>query len=60
VFMDNTGNVRVSDFSLVPNLLELLSGTGQSSSRGDLPALGALVESLMPTNSYEMRDFVDK
>nr|AAQ22516.1 LD22885p [Drosophila melanogaster] len=26
----------------------------------DLPALGALVESLMPTNSYEMRDFVDK
>ncbi|KAI8044028.1 hypothetical protein M5D96_000177 [Drosophila gunungcola] len=60
VFMDNTGNVRVSDFSLVPNLLELLSGAGQSSSRGDLPALGALVESLLPTNSYEMRDFVDK
>ncbi|XP_043655255.1 eIF-2-alpha kinase GCN2 [Drosophila teissieri] len=60
VFMDNTGNVRVSDFSLVPNLLELLSGAGQSSSCGDLPALGALVESLMPTNSYEMRDFVDK
>lgn len=60
VFMDNTGNVRCTDFSLVPNLLELLSGAGQSSTRGDLPALGALVESLMPTNSYEMRDFVDK
>ncbi|KAH8383572.1 hypothetical protein KR009_009336, partial [Drosophila setifemur] len=60
VFIDNTGNVRCSDFSLVPNLLELLSGVGQSSSRGDLPALGTLVEALMPTNSYEMRDFVDK
>ncbi|KAH8293934.1 hypothetical protein KR054_006754 [Drosophila jambulina] len=60
VFMDNTGNVRCSDYSLVPNLLELISGPGQSTNRGDLPALGALVESLMPTNSYEMRDFVDK
>ncbi|EDW27954.1 GL27249 [Drosophila persimilis] len=60
VFMDNTGTVRCTDFSLVPNLLELIGGAGQSSSQGDLPALGALVEALMPTNSYEMRDFVDK
>lgn len=60
VFMDNAGNIRCTDFSLVPNLLELIGGAGQSSSQGDLPALGALVESLMPMNSYEMRDFVDK
>lgn len=60
VFMDNTGNIRCTDFSLVPNLLELISGAGQSSTRGDLPALGALVEGLMPTNCYEIRDFVDK
>ncbi|ALC47839.1 Gcn2 [Drosophila busckii] len=60
VFMDNVGNIRCTDFSLVPSLLELIGGAGQTSSRGDLPALGALVEALMPTNSYEMRDFVDK
>ncbi|EDV94516.1 GH19296 [Drosophila grimshawi] len=61
VFMDNTGNIRCTDFSLVPSLLELIGGDGQCSSiRGDLPALGALVEALMPTNSYEMRDFIDK
>ncbi|KAH8310513.1 hypothetical protein KR044_001731 [Drosophila immigrans] len=60
VFMDNAGNIRCTDFSLVPSLLELIGGAGQSSTRGDLPALGTLVESLMPTNSYEMRDFVDK
>ncbi|XP_068157751.1 eIF-2-alpha kinase GCN2 [Drosophila tropicalis] len=60
VFMDNVGNIRCTDFSLVPRLLELIGGTGQSSSRGDLPALGALVDGLMPTNSYEMREFVDK
>ncbi|XP_030371378.1 eIF-2-alpha kinase GCN2 isoform X2 [Scaptodrosophila lebanonensis] len=60
VFMDNAGTIRCTDFSLVPSLLELIGGAGQSSTRGDLPALGALVEGLMPTNSYEMRDFVDK
>ncbi|XP_064550119.1 eIF-2-alpha kinase GCN2 isoform X1 [Drosophila montana] len=60
VFMDNAGNIRCTDFSLVPNLLELTGGAGQSSNRGDLPALGALVEALMPTHSYEMREFVDK
>jgi len=40
VFMDNAGNIRCTDFSLVPSLLELIGGAGQSSSRGDLPALG--------------------
>lgn len=60
VFMDNTGTIRVTDFSIVPNLLELIGGSGQRSSQGDLPALGALVESLMNTPTFEMRDFVDK
>ncbi|EDW16491.1 eIF-2-alpha kinase GCN2 [Drosophila mojavensis] len=60
VFMDNAGNIRCTDFSLVPNLLELIGGIDQGSNRGDLPALGALVEALMPTHSCEMRDFVDK
>ncbi|XP_055902335.1 eIF-2-alpha kinase GCN2 [Eupeodes corollae] len=58
VFMDNTGTIRCTDFSLVPNLLDLVGG--QKSSKGDLPALGALVESLMPTLTFEMRDFIDK
>lgn len=60
VFMDNTGTIRVADFSLVTNLLELIGGSGQRSTLGDLPALGALVESLMTTHTLEMRDFVDK
>lgn len=60
VFMDNTGTIRCSDFSLVPNLLELLDGSGQRSTQGDLPALGALVESLMTTHTFEMKDFVDR
>lgn len=60
VFMDNTGNIRVADFSLVPNLLDLIGGSEQCSAQGDLPALGALVESLLSTHSAEMRDFVDK
>ncbi|XP_023293055.2 eIF-2-alpha kinase GCN2 [Lucilia cuprina] len=60
VFMDNTGTIRVTDFSIVPNLLELIGGSGQRSTQGDLPALGALVESLMNTPTFEMRDFVDK
>lgn len=60
VFMDNTGTIRVTDFSIVPNLLELIGDSGQRSTQGDLPALGALVESLMNTPTFEMRDFVDK
>ncbi|XP_036323634.1 eIF-2-alpha kinase GCN2 [Rhagoletis pomonella] len=60
IFMDNTGTLRCTDFSLVPNLLELVGGAGQRSMHGDLPALGALIESLMPSHTYEMRDFIDK
>lgn len=58
VFMDNSGTVRVSDFALMSHLLDL---TGvQKCCRGDLPALGALIESLMPTQNSEMRDFIEK
>lgn len=60
VFMDNTGTLRCTDFSLVPNLLELVGGIGQHSVQGDLPAFGALIESLMSSHTYEMRDFIDK
>ncbi|XP_075148275.1 eukaryotic translation initiation factor 2 alpha kinase Gcn2 [Haematobia irritans] len=60
VFMDNSGTIRVTDFSIVTNLLELIGGSGQRSTQGDLPALGALVESLMNTHTPEMRDFVEK
>lgn len=58
VFMDNSGTVRVSDFALMAHLLDM---TGvQKCCRGDLPALGALIESLMPTPNSEMRDFIEK
>ncbi|XP_037943852.1 eIF-2-alpha kinase GCN2-like [Teleopsis dalmanni] len=60
IFMDNTGTIRCTDFSLVPNLLELIAGPGQRSTKGDLPALGALVESLLTTHTFEMRDFIEK
>lgn len=58
VFMDNSGTIRVTDFALVPYLLEL-SG-GQKTHQGDLPALGSLIESLIPTPQSEMRDFIEK
>lgn len=58
VFMDNSGTVRVSDFALMAHLLDL--NGAQKCCRGDLPALGALVESLMPTPNSEMRDFIEK
>lgn len=60
VFMDNTGTLRCTDYSLVPNLLELVDGIGQRSMQGDLPAFGTLIESLMASHTYEMRDFIDK
>uniref|UniRef100_W8B1Y4 non-specific serine/threonine protein kinase n=1 Tax=Ceratitis capitata TaxID=7213 RepID=W8B1Y4_CERCA len=60
VFMDNTGALRCTDFSLVSNLLELVGGAEQSTTQGDLPDFGALVESLMPSQTYEMRDFIEK
>lgn len=57
VFMDNSGNIRVTDFSVVPYLQELLSGEQPSA---DLPSLGTLIESLMPTPHVEMRDFINR
>uniref|UniRef100_A0A1I8NAC2 non-specific serine/threonine protein kinase n=1 Tax=Musca domestica TaxID=7370 RepID=A0A1I8NAC2_MUSDO len=60
VFMDNSGTIRVTDFSIVTNLLELIGGSGERSTHGDLPALGTLVDSLMSTHTPEMRDFIDK
>ncbi|XP_013102234.2 eIF-2-alpha kinase GCN2 [Stomoxys calcitrans] len=60
VFMDNSGMIRITDFSIVTNLLELIGGSGQRSTQGDLPALGTLVDSLMSTHTLEMRDFVEK
>lgn len=58
VFMDNTGTIRCTDFGLVPNLFELVSG--QRYSQGDLPALGYLIETLLPTLPFDLRDFADK
>lgn len=57
VYMDNSGNIRVSDFSLIPYLHEVY--TGQKQLIADLCALGALVESLSPTPHSEMRDFIE-
>lgn len=58
VFMDNSGTIRVTDFAVVPYLLELIGG--QRSNQGDLPALGALIESLSTTPHFEMQDFIEK
>lgn len=55
VFMDTNGNIRVSDYCFVPYILELISGEKPSP---DLPSLGMLLESLMPTPTLEMRDFI--
>lgn len=58
VFMDNSGTIRVTDFAIVPYLLEIIGG--QRTNQGDLPALGSLIESLSPTPHFEMRDFIEK
>lgn len=58
VFLDSLGVVRVSDYSIVPYLQELASN--ERSLSNDLPALGALVESLLISSNPEMKDFVDK
>uniref|UniRef100_A0A1A9WUU8 Protein kinase domain-containing protein n=1 Tax=Glossina brevipalpis TaxID=37001 RepID=A0A1A9WUU8_9MUSC len=50
LFMDNTGTIRCPDCSLVPNLSEFMGGSGERSTQGDLPALVALVDSLMTTH----------
>lgn len=58
VFMDNSGTIRVTDFAIVPYLLELIGS--QKIFHGDLPALGSMIESLSPTPHFEMRDFIEK
>lgn len=58
VFMDNTGTIRVTDFSLVPYLQRLIGGP--RTNMNDLPALGAIIESMMPTHSSDMRDFIEQ
>lgn len=58
VFMDNTGNIRVSDFSIINFIQEIVNDEQPSN---DLPALGTLVESLIPTPPHvEMRDFINR
>jgi eukaryotic translation initiation factor 2-alpha kinase 4 len=56
VIMDNSGNIRVTDYCLIPFIQELIYGEQYSP---DLSALGALIESLMPTPTLEMRDFIN-
>jgi eukaryotic translation initiation factor 2-alpha kinase 4 len=57
VFMDSAGIIKVTDFSVVPFLQELVTGEQLSA---DLPSLGTLIESLMPTPHLEMRDFINR
>lgn len=57
VFMDNSGVIRVTDFCLIPYLQELIKGDQASA---DLPSLGTLIETLMPTPHLEMRDFINQ
>lgn len=58
VFMDNSGTIRVTDFALVPHLLDLISV--QKVYSNDLPALGVLIESLSPIPHADMRDFIER
>lgn len=58
VFMDGSGIIKLTDFSFVPFLQELMNPGQQASA--DLPALGTLIESLIPTPHLEMRDFINR
>lgn len=58
VFMDNAGTIRVTDFGIVPYLLDIISVP--KNVEQDLPALGSLIESLSPIPHADMRDFIDK
>lgn len=58
VFMDNRGTIRVTDFALVPYLQELIGGP--KGNKNDLPAMGNLIESLLPTHHSDMRDYIDR
>lgn len=58
VFVDNKGLCRVGDFSLFSYLDKLMDI--ERCSQGDLPALGLLIESLLPSQHHEMADFIMK
>lgn len=58
VFMDNSGSIRITDFALVPYLLDL--NGAQKTYSNDLPALGMLIESLSPIPHADMRDFIER
>lgn len=58
VFMDNTGTIRVTDFALVPYLQDLIGCS--SATKSDLPAMGALLEALLPTHTSNMRDYIER
>lgn len=58
VVIFNSGTIRVTDFALIPYLQELCGAS--KNPKGDLAALGALIESLSPTPHSEMRDFIEK
>lgn len=57
VFVDNKGLCRVGDFSLISYLCKL--NEIDKYSQGDLPALGSLIESLLPSQNHEMSDFIE-
>lgn len=57
VFTDSTGNIKVSDYSIVPYLQELTTDVIPTP---DLPSLGSLIESLIPTPHLEMKNFINE
>lgn len=58
VFMDNMGTCRVGDYSL-PSYMCYLNGT-IIRKEGDLPALGSLIESLVPLPNSNMLEFIEQ
>jgi eukaryotic translation initiation factor 2-alpha kinase 4 len=58
VFMDNFGFIKLTYFSSIPFLQKLVNPKQQATA--DLPALGTLIESLIPTPHLEMRDFINR
>lgn len=57
VFMDNSGVCRVTDFSLIPYLCYLNGTVPQK--KGDLPAIGFILESLLQLPNPDMYDFIE-
>lgn len=58
VFMDNASICRVTDFTLIPYLC-YLNGAARNT-QGDLPALGRLIEALLPLPNSDMYDFIEQ